>query len=157
MLYPGAPLAIKYTTPAAIVAPMICEIQYPSASRALILLLTSMPKVTAGLMWQPETGPRAKAMAINASPNANATPTFPTWEPAITAVPTPAKTRTNVPNNSAAYFIECHLSKESNPDPRQYASGKFALYAATVRPSPVLNQCCLGRAHSTLRFRFWHH
>src|SRR6266852_4702356 len=105
MLYPGAPLAIKYTTPAAIVAPMICEIQYPSASRALILLATSMPKVTAGLMWQPETGPRAKAMAINASPNANATPTFPTWEPAITAVPTPARTRTNVPNNSAAYFI----------------------------------------------------
>src|SRR6266853_4450809 len=67
--------------------------------------LTSIPRVTAGLIWQPEIGPTAKAMASRDSPNASATPTLPTFAPAITAVVSPAKTRTNVPNNSAAYFI----------------------------------------------------
>src|SRR5215467_12548653 len=67
--------------------------------------LTSIPRVTAGLIWQPEIGPTANAMASRESPNAMATPTLPTFAPAITAVVNPAKTRTNVPNNSAAYFI----------------------------------------------------
>src|SRR5215472_2279447 len=44
-------------------------------------------------------------MAISDSPKAKATPALPTCPPAITAVPTPAKTSTNVPNISAAYFI----------------------------------------------------
>jgi hypothetical protein len=47
----------------------------------------------------------AKAMANRESPNAMATPTLPTFPPAMTAVVNPAKTRTNVPNNSAAYFM----------------------------------------------------
>src|SRR6478752_4682299 len=75
--------------------------------------LTTIPSVTAGLMWQPEIGPTAKAMASRESPNAMATPTLPTWPPAITAVVKPAKTRTNVPNNSAAYFI-FHLERILN-------------------------------------------
>jgi hypothetical protein len=37
---------------------------------------------------------------------------LPTFAPAITAVVSPAKTRTNVPNNSAAYFIR--LSPREN-------------------------------------------
>jgi hypothetical protein len=51
-------------------------------------------------------------MASKASPNAMATPTLPTFPPAITAVVNPAKTRTNVPNNSAAYFMR--LSPQAN-------------------------------------------
>src|SRR6476469_3552229 len=67
--------------------------------------LTTIPRVTAGLIWQPEIGPMANAMANRESPNAMATPTLPTFPPAMTAVVKPAKTRTNVPNNSAAYFM----------------------------------------------------
>src|SRR6476620_11871794 len=67
--------------------------------------LTTIPRVTAGLIWQPEIGPIANAMANRESPNAMATPTLPTFPPAMTAVVNPAKTRTNVPNNSAAYFM----------------------------------------------------
>src|SRR6476646_12297086 len=74
--------------------------------------LTNIPRVTAGLIWQPEIGPMAKAMANRESPNAMATPTLPTFPPAITAVVNPAKTRTNVPNNSAAYFMR--LSPQGN-------------------------------------------
>src|SRR6185437_3715723 len=74
--------------------------------------LTSIPIVTAGLMWQPEIGPMANAMASRESPNARATPTLPTFPPAITAVVNPANTRTNVPNNSAAYFMR--LSPQGN-------------------------------------------
>jgi hypothetical protein len=63
-------------------------------------------------MWQPEIGPTANAMASNERPNAMATPTLPTFPPAITAVVNPAKTRTNVPNSSAAYFMR--LSPREN-------------------------------------------
>src|SRR4051794_15383753 len=62
---------------------------------------TSSPSVTAGLMWQPETGPTAYAIASSESPNANATPRFPILSPATTAAPTPPKTSTNVPTHSA--------------------------------------------------------
>src|ERR1700682_1179900 len=62
-------------------------------------------------MCQPEIGPRAKAMAIRESPKAKATPALPTWLPASTAVPKPANTNTNVPNNSVAYFISAPLPK----------------------------------------------
>src|SRR5579864_3866345 len=74
--------------------------------------LTTIPRVTAGLIWQPEIGPTANAMASRESPNAMATPTLPTFPPAITAVVKPANTRTNVPNNSAAYFMR--LSPQRN-------------------------------------------
>src|SRR6185437_8952285 len=84
--------------------------------------LTNIPKVTAGLMWQPEIGPTANAMASRESPKAKATPTLPTFPPAITAVVNPANTRTNVPNNSAAYFMRlsphgdcCHGHVRSAP------------------------------------------
>src|SRR5438270_8263361 len=74
--------------------------------------LTNIPRVTAGLMWHPEIGPTANDMASRESPKAMATPTLPTFPPAITAVVNPAKTRTNVPNNSAAYFMR--LSPQAN-------------------------------------------
>src|ERR1700690_350446 len=43
-------------------------------------------------------------IASSDNPNANATPTYPMWPPASTALPTPPKTRTKVPRNSARYF-----------------------------------------------------
>src|SRR5947209_5432863 len=67
-------------------------------------LLRNIPRVTAGLMWHPEMGPTVNAIAISDNPKASATPTLWTCAPAITAVVRPAKTNTNVPNNSAAYF-----------------------------------------------------
>src|SRR5687767_11811930 len=53
-------------------------------------------------MWQPDTGPIAYAIASSDNPKANATPRLPTSAPAITAVPTPPNTSTNVPMHSAA-------------------------------------------------------
>src|SRR5215470_13901281 len=56
-------------------------------------------------------------MAIKDSPNARAIPTMPTCAPAKTAAPIPDKTRTKVPNSSAAYFIVL-LSSFANVVPR---------------------------------------
>src|SRR5215831_3799540 len=86
--------------------------------------LTSIPRVTAGLIWQPEIGPTANAMASRDSPKAMATPTLPTFAPAITAVVNPAKTRTNVPNNSAAYFIMTFTSGEFRCQNKQPSHAK---------------------------------
>src|SRR5215467_4781580 len=60
----------------------------------------------AGLRWQPEMCPMAKAMVKTVSPNAKATPIKPMPTagnaPANTAAPHPPKTSQNVPKNSAA-------------------------------------------------------
>src|SRR5258708_28179881 len=77
-------------------------------------LLSRHPKVTAGLIWQPEIGPRVKAMAIRTNPKARATPRMPTWPPVMLAVVSPANTSTKVPNNSAAYFIDTILKKNGH-------------------------------------------
>src|ERR1700742_1369792 len=63
------------------------------------------PRLTAGLIWQPETGPMPYAAAISPKPKANAIPKTPTLSPATTAVPQPKSTRMNVPINSARYFF----------------------------------------------------
>src|SRR5579864_164764 len=59
----------------------------------------------AGLRWQPEMCPMAKAMVRTVSPKANATPAKPmptAGNPAAsTAAPHPPKTSQNVPKNSA--------------------------------------------------------
>jgi hypothetical protein len=86
---------------AATIAPTAWPIQYSTASRVLIRPEDRSPTVTAGLMWQPETGPMAYAMARSDRPKANATPSGPITFPAMTAEPTPPNTRTNVPTASA--------------------------------------------------------
>src|SRR5947209_16174001 len=96
--------------------------------------LTNIPRVTAGLIWQPEIGPMANAMANSESPNAMATPTLPTLPPAITAVVNPAKTRTNVPNNSAAYFMR--LSPQGD-------FGNANKYQSAVLPQTDSANICL--------------
>src|ERR1700744_6254483 len=63
------------------------------------------PRLTAGLIWQPETGPMPYAAAISPKPKANAIPKTPTLSPATTAVPQPKSTRMKVPINSARYFF----------------------------------------------------
>src|SRR5579864_2629200 len=115
--------------------------------------LTTIPRVTAGLMWQPEIGPTANAMASRASPNAMATPTLPTFAPAITAVVSPAKTRTNVPNNSAAYFICFHLGKISVPKSSSFQRQSFGNLAANHALQKI-NVKVSG--NSTWHKVFWH-
>ena len=63
------------------------------------------PMETAGLRWQPEICPTAKAMVSTVSPNASETPSrpMPTFgnAAASTALPQPPKTSQKVPKNSA--------------------------------------------------------
>src|SRR5579863_3102839 len=66
---------------------------------------TKTPRLTAGLMWHPETGPMPYAAQTSPRPKANAMPTIPTLSPATTAVPTPKTTRIKVPTSSAKYFV----------------------------------------------------
>jgi hypothetical protein len=56
------------------------------------------------------------AMANNARPNAKATPKYPMWLPASTALPTPPKTKTNVPTTSARYFFIGVSSSKQSPE-----------------------------------------
>src|SRR5580704_12100322 len=68
-------------------------------------LPTTRPTETAGLRWQPETWPMAKAMVRTVRPKASETPTKPIPRPgnaaARTALPQPPKTSQKVPKNSA--------------------------------------------------------
>src|SRR5579862_8702871 len=77
-------------------------------------LAVTSPMDTAGLRWQPETWPMAKAMVRTVSPKAKATPTYPMprWTPAArTALPQPPKTSQKVPKNSAiARFVRFIVS-----------------------------------------------
>ena len=61
--------------------------------------------VIAGFMWHPEMLPMAYTMARTERPKAKEIPTKPMFFPAITALPQPMKTRTNVPMSSAMYFF----------------------------------------------------
>src|SRR5579863_9278894 len=67
-------------------------------------------------MWHPEIGPMVYAMANSARPNARATPKYPMWLPASTALPTPPKTKTNVPTTSARYFFIGVSSSKQRPE-----------------------------------------
>src|ERR1700678_4764516 len=58
-------------------------------------------------------GPMVYTIASSESPKAAATPAKPIWLPASTALPTPPKTRTNVPTSSAKYLF-MDVSSESN-------------------------------------------
>src|SRR6185312_7381002 len=115
--------------------------------------LTNIPMVTAGLMWHPEIGPTANAMASRESPNAMATPTLPTFPPAITAVVNPAKTRTNVPNNSAAYLMR--LSPQENLGNPNRASVGGKIMAALPQTHSV-NFSLKCQRNSTWRKFFTH-
>src|SRR6476469_4846300 len=104
---------------------------------------TSRPSVTAGLMWQPETGPMAYAIASSERPNASAIPRLPILSPAMTAAPTPPKTSTNVPRHSAPARLigispsfpslrtdeECHRSPVSS---RTRIVGRRVIVVAVV-------------------------
>src|SRR5271155_1643793 len=79
-------------------------------------LAVTRPMETAGLRWQPETWPMAKAMVRTVSPKAKATPRKPMLKltpgmkdgnaAAKTAEPQPPKTSQKVPKNSAAARFE---------------------------------------------------
>ena len=79
------------------------------ASLTLIRFESNTPSVIAGLMWQPDTPPIAYAIATTARPNATAVPTtaavFSSAHPSETAAPQPRNVSTNVPTNSARYFL----------------------------------------------------
>src|SRR6478609_5665621 len=62
-------------------------------------------KVTAGLMWHPDTWPIVYAIASSARPNASAMPRVPIVSTARIAVPGPTIMRTNVPTISAAKIL----------------------------------------------------
>ncbi|GAA3071548.1 hypothetical protein GCM10020000_65220 [Streptomyces olivoverticillatus] len=57
--------------------PSSCAIQYSIAVCRVMRRSRSMPKVTAGLTWQPETGPSAYTRAIRVKPKASAIPSTP--------------------------------------------------------------------------------
>src|SRR5262249_32017618 len=69
--------------------------------------------VTAGLMWQPEIGPIAYAIAVTARPKAKALgrrpPGAALTQPPIATDPQPISTRTAVPIASARYFLSASL------------------------------------------------
>ena len=56
-------------------------------------------------MWQPETSPMTKAMAMIDRPKAKAMPRLPSAAPATAALPQPKNVRVKVPSASAAYFL----------------------------------------------------
>src|SRR5450755_707693 len=91
------------STADAAMAPTICATTYPGTSAHLHRPATARPTVTAGLMWQPEIGPIAYAIATSAKPNASEMPSGPSACPSNTAEPTPTNTSTNVPTSSAKY------------------------------------------------------
>src|SRR5215472_12566450 len=74
------------------------------ASSVLIRSAAHIAAVTAGLMWQPETGPIAYAIAITVSPNASATGRIPTGNavpnPPTETAPQPTRTSVAVPRSS---------------------------------------------------------
>src|SRR5260370_4320782 len=93
------------------------------ASFAPIFFASRTPSVTAGLMWQPDMGPMAYAIASSAKPNASATPKNPMWLPARTALPTPPNTNTKVPTNSAEYlFISFSYGAKTTSSPNREES-----------------------------------
>jgi hypothetical protein len=57
-----------------IAAPIVWPIHAIAACLPSIFLATSMARVTAGLMWQPDTGPITYAMISSEKPNARDTP-----------------------------------------------------------------------------------
>src|SRR5262245_52179405 len=113
MLKPDAPLAIRYSTPAPTIAPSTWAMTYGPTSEAGKRLATHRPAVTAGLRWQPEMWPMAKAIVSTVRPKASATPTSPipmligelpsvtSTLAASTALPQPPNTSQDVPRNSA--------------------------------------------------------
>src|SRR5277367_3899247 len=105
------------------------------------------PRVTAGLMWQPEMGPMAYTRATNTKPKARAVVTTPaamlpvspmcsptlTWVPKSlkpkdsVATPTATTTSTSVPRNSATSFLGSNvMTVTSCVQAREVDTGSFA-------------------------------
>ena len=82
--------------------PTNCATQYLTAVCRSMRPASSMPSVTAGFTWQPEIGPMAYASASITKPKVSAMPSVPIYSAASTAAPTPKKTSSSVPRNSAA-------------------------------------------------------
>ena len=74
------------------------------------------PTVTAGLRWQPEMCPMAKAIVSTVRPKASETPAKPIPSSgkaaASTALPQPPSTSQNVPMNSAASFFDMGMRSD---------------------------------------------
>ena len=69
--------------------PTTCAIHETIARPVSIFFVSSIPSVTAGLMWQPLIGPITYAITSSERPNASATPSCP-MSGARIAVPGPA-------------------------------------------------------------------
>jgi hypothetical protein len=57
--------------------PTTCPIHDTTARAVSIFFVSHIPRVTAGLMWQPLIGPIAYAITSSERPNASATPSCP--------------------------------------------------------------------------------
>ena len=68
---PAVVMSLSSSAPT--MAPTTCAIQYAPASRALMPPRSSTPSVTAGLTWQPDTGPIEYASASRTRPKVKAT------------------------------------------------------------------------------------
>ncbi len=77
VLSPGTVWASQYSSPAPTMPPTSCAIQYSMAVRPVMRRASSMPRVTAGLTWAPETGPSAYATAKRTKPKESAMPRTP--------------------------------------------------------------------------------
>jgi len=89
---------------AARIPPVICENQYGSTQRLGKRPAAAKPRVTAGLKWAADIGPKAEIIAVTASPEASAAASRLGSPPAVLAAPeraTGAKTIPNVPTSSA--------------------------------------------------------
>ena len=83
---------------------------YQTASLPFVLPVSTIPSVTAGLMWHPEIGPIVKAMTRRVNPKAMAMPWVPIALPASTALPTPPSTRTEGPEPFRQHDASVHPS-----------------------------------------------
>src|SRR5579862_4399032 len=114
--------------PAPDTAPSSCAITYAGNSETGKRLPTTKPTETAGLRWQPEIWPMAKAMVSTVSPKARATPAKPIPRPgkaaASTALPQPPKTSQDVPMNSAKSLFERGMFGSSYPTCRCFRQPK---------------------------------
>src|SRR3990167_179978 len=113
-------------------APITWAMIYAGNSRAGNRPPTHRPTETAGLRWQPEIWPMAKAMVNTVRPNAMATPSTPIprgEEAASTALPQPPNTSQNVPNNS--------VTERLNSDMRASLIGDLSRLYHVMHPADL--------------------
>ena len=116
-----------------------------------------MALLSSFVMWHPDTLPMTNAIATMERPNAMAMPSVPSVAPATAALPQPNSVSTNVPNASAAYYINPAVSfglfldkRLSGKDLVGYWVAQFVggIVAAAVL-ALVISMCDLGGVAAT--------